>query len=53
MTDKKLRDYFKFSVETDTSDIYGEGFRKAASLYAVLGLEPILNSLIETGSLPC
>jgi len=52
LLDSDLRKFFKFSVETDQSRVYGEGFRKAAALYAVLGLEPILNALIETGTLP-
>jgi hypothetical protein len=36
-TDKKLRQYFRYSIETDTSDIYGEGFRLAAASYAKIG----------------
>jgi hypothetical protein len=52
LKDADLRKFFMYSVETDTSVVYGEGFRKAGALYAVLGLEPLLNSLVETGTLP-
>jgi len=31
--DKELREYFRWSIETDTSEVYGDGFRKAAVAY--------------------
>jgi hypothetical protein len=32
-TDKKLRQYFRYCIETDRSEVYGEGFRLAAAAY--------------------
>jgi len=37
----RLRQYFKFCIETDES-VYGEGFRAAARAYAKLGMEELL-----------
>jgi hypothetical protein len=50
--DSKLLKFFKYSIEAETSPIYGDGFRKAAQLYSALGLEPLLLHLLETGSFP-
>jgi len=33
-TDYKLRQYFRYCVETDPSEIYGEGYRQAAAAYS-------------------
>lgn len=52
LSDKELRKFFLFSIESDKSEVYGEGFRKAAALYAQIGLEPILLHLVETGQFP-
>ena len=41
-----------FSIEADLSQVYGEGFRKAAELYSVMGLEPLLNHVMEEGVWP-
>ncbi len=40
-SDSKLRQYFKFCIETDES-VYGEGFRSAACAYAKMGLQELL-----------
>lgn len=40
-SDAKLRQYFKFCIETDES-IYGEGFRLAARAYALMGMQELL-----------
>ena len=33
-TDSKLRQYFRYCIETDTSETYGDGFRLAGQAYA-------------------
>lgn len=40
-SDVKLRQYFKFCIETDQS-VYGEGFRLAARAYASIGMQELL-----------
>jgi hypothetical protein len=40
-SDSKLRQYFKFCVETDET-VYGEGFRLAARAYAQMGIQELL-----------
>ncbi|KAL7466417.1 hypothetical protein ACHAXS_006708 [Conticribra weissflogii] len=40
-SDVKLRQYFKFCIETDQS-VYGEGFRLAAKAYATMGMQELL-----------
>jgi len=40
-SDAKLRQYFKFCIETDEG-IYGEGFRFAARAYAEMGMQELL-----------
>ena len=38
----RLRQYFKFCIETDESVVYGQGFRAAARAYAKLGIQELL-----------
>mmetsp|Transcript_9572 Transcript_9572/g.13766 ORF Transcript_9572/g.13766 Transcript_9572/m.13766 type:complete len:808 (+) Transcript_9572:100-2523(+) len=45
-SDEKLRQYFKFSIETDDHDIYGEGYRRAATAYANIGIEALLSHVV-------
>jgi hypothetical protein len=40
-SDSKLRQYFKFCIETDQT-LYGEGFRLAAKAYADMGMHELL-----------
>jgi hypothetical protein len=40
-SDAKLRQYFKFCIETDQT-LYGEGFRLAARAYAEMGMHELL-----------
>jgi hypothetical protein len=40
-SDFKLRQYFKFCIETDQT-LYGEGFRMAARAYAEMGMHELL-----------
>jgi len=45
-SDEKLRQYFKFSIETDDHEIYGEGYRKAAKAYSNIGIEALLSHVV-------
>lgn len=45
-SDAKLRQYFKFSIETDDHEIYGEGYRRAAMAYANIGIEALLSHVV-------
>ncbi|KAL7555305.1 hypothetical protein ACHAWF_018986 [Thalassiosira exigua] len=40
-SDERLRQYFRFCIETDEGD-YGEGFRAAARVYAEMGMQELL-----------
>jgi len=40
-SEARLRQYFKFCIETDES-LYGQGFRAAALAYAKLGIQELL-----------
>jgi len=52
-TDRKLRQYFRNSIEVDTSEIYGEGFRLAAAAYARVGsVVSLLEYVSENLSFP-
>jgi len=51
-SDEKLRQYFKFSIETDTNEVYGEGFRKAANVYSQIGLEALLSHVVNYREFP-
>jgi len=51
-SDEKLRQYFKFSIETDENEIYGEGFRRAAALYAEIGIVPLLSHIVLYRNFP-
>lgn len=46
-SDKKLRQYFKYSIESDKNEIYGEGYRKAAKAYAQIGIEALLSHVVN------
>ena len=45
-SDEKLRQYFKFSIETDEDVVYGEGFRRAGILYADIGILALLSHIV-------
>jgi len=52
-TDKKLRQYFRYCIETDTSEVYGEGFRLAAAAFAKVGnASALLEHVAINGSFP-
>jgi hypothetical protein len=45
-SDERLRQYFKFSIERDEDEIYGDGYRKAASAYRDIGIEALLSHVV-------
>ena len=45
-SDEKLRQYFKFSIETDDHDIYGTGYRRAAKAYSHIGIEALMSHVV-------
>ncbi len=49
---RPLDKYFKYSIETDPSDVYGEGFRKASKAVNNLGLNITLEYVADCGKLP-
>ena len=51
-SDKKLRQYFKFSIETDTNEVYGEGYRKAALSYSKIGVEALMSHVVNYQEFP-
>jgi hypothetical protein len=51
-SDEKLRQYFRFSIETEDNDIYGTGYRKAAGAYSVIGIEELLNHVVQYREFP-
>ena len=51
-SDEKLRQYFKFSIETDENEIYGEGYRQAARLYAEIGILALLSHVVHYKDFP-
>jgi len=44
-TDEALRNLFLYQIETNDSEVYGDGFRFAAQAYASLGLEILIAHL--------
>jgi Protein DA1/LIM domain len=50
--EKKLRQYYKFCIERDQSDIFGAGYRRAAMAYREIGIEGLLSHVLEYGTLP-
>ena len=51
-SDQKLRQYFKFSIETASDDTYGEGYRKAARAYAEIGIEALMSHVVNYQEFP-
>ena len=45
-SDEKLRQYFKFSIETDDHEIYGTGYRRAAMAYSKIGIEALMSHVV-------
>jgi hypothetical protein len=51
-SEKKLRQYYKFCIERDQSDIYGNGYRRAAVAYRDIGMEGLLSYILEYRDFP-
>jgi len=51
-SDEKLRQYFKFSIETDDNEIYGEGYRRAAMAYSAIGILDLLEHVVRFQEFP-
>jgi hypothetical protein len=51
-SEAKLRQYFKFSIESDSNEIYGEGYRKAAAAYSAIGIEALMSHVVLYGEFP-
>lgn len=51
-SDEKLRQYFKFSIETDDHEIYGTGYRRAALAYSNIGIEALMSHVVLYQSFP-
>jgi hypothetical protein len=49
---RSLREFFVTQIETDTSIIYGDGFREVEMCCNVLGLEVVLEVVRDTKKLP-
>jgi hypothetical protein len=51
-SDKRLRQYFKYAIETDSNEVYGEGYRKAALAYSKIGVEALLSHVVTYQEFP-
>jgi hypothetical protein len=49
---EQLREYLKFSIERDSSDMYGVSYRKAASVYRDIGIDALLSHVMQYGEFP-
>jgi hypothetical protein len=51
--EKKLGEFFKHQIETDPSDVYGDGFRDGIKAVERYGLRKTLDHMKLTGVFPC
>lgn len=51
--ERKLGDFFKHQIESDTSPAYGDGFRAGNQAVLRYGLRPTLDHIKLTGTFPC
>ncbi|KAL8471959.1 hypothetical protein ACS0TY_029266 [Phlomoides rotata] len=51
--EKKLGEFFKHQIESDTSAAYGDGFREGNKAVLKYGLKSTLDHIRLTGSFPC
>jgi hypothetical protein len=49
---EQLRRYFRYQIEMDPSEVYGEGYRQAASCCTTLGLEIVLDHVRDNQQFP-
>lgn len=50
--DEAMRKYLLTELETNTSPVYGEGFRRAAACYNQIGLDILIEYIRDTKSFP-
>ncbi|XP_051120139.1 protein DA1-related 1 [Andrographis paniculata] len=51
--EKKLGEFFKHQIESDTSSAYGDGFREGNKAVLKYGLKSTLDHIQLTGTFPC
>lgn len=51
-SDAKLRQYFRFSIETEENEVYGTGYRRAAAAYQALGIEALMMHVVRYRDFP-
>ena len=51
-SEENLRQFFRFSIESDESPVYGLGFRRASEAYAEIGIEPLLSHVLRYRDFP-
>lgn len=51
--EKRLGDFFKYQIESDTSSAYGDGFRQGNEAVLKYGLRRTLEHIRLTGTFPC
>ena len=51
-SEEKLRQFFRFSIESDICPVYGLGFRRASEAYAEIGIEPLLAHVLRYRGFP-
>ena len=51
-TDEKLREYFRYAIESDKDELYGVGYQKATAAYSAVGMEALMNHIVVYHSLP-
>lgn len=51
--EKKLGDFFRHQIESDTSSAYGDGFRRGNEAVLKYGLRRTLDHIRLTGTFPC
>lgn len=48
----ELRDYYKFCIERDSTDTFGRGYKRASKAYRDIGIEALLNHVVDYGEFP-
>ena len=49
---ERLRSFYRYQIENDSSPIYGDGFRKAKKCVDSLGLDITIEHIMTTKQLP-
>lgn len=51
-SDEKLRQFFKYTIEREKSEVFGTGYRKAAVAYSEIGIVALLTHVLECRDFP-